>query len=78
MSTVKHVASMHAYKNKYDTFTAVIRDEATGDKVVERFATYDEARNYVRTIVWERYGAGRYASMRRGKNEYLANYWIGT
>lgn len=70
-----HVATMNAFANKFGGFTGAIRNEQTREIIRERFATYDEARNWVRSKAWEMFGPGNYASMRR-KGEYLANYWI--
>ncbi len=70
-----HAATITAFPNKFGTFTGIIRNEATKEKIVERFQTYDEARNFVRTKAWEMFGPGNYASMKR-KGEYLANYWV--
>ena len=68
------LATIAAFPNKFGTFTGAIRYEATKEIIRERFATYDEARNFVRLTVWDKLGPVRYASMRR-KGEYLANVW---
>jgi hypothetical protein len=72
---MRHAATITAFANKFGTFTGVVRDESTGAKTIERFHTLDAARNFARAKVWEAFGPGRYASMRR-KGESLANYWI--
>lgn len=72
---MRHAATITAFPNKFGSFTGVVRDESTGAKTLERFGTFDGARNFVRLKVWDMFGPGRYASMPR-KGEYLANYWI--
>lgn len=69
-----HIATINAFENKFGTFTGAIRNEVTKEVVRERFATFDEARNFVKIKVWETFGPVRYASMRR-KGEYYANVW---
>ena len=69
-----HVATINAFPNKFGTFTGAIRDESSREVIRERFETYDEAKNWVRTKAWEMFGPVNYASMRR-KGEYLANCW---
>jgi hypothetical protein len=69
-----HAATVTAFANKFGTFSAVVRDEATKDRIVERFASFDEARNFCKTKAWEMFGAGKFAAMPR-KGGYLANYW---
>lgn len=69
-----HVATINAFANKFGTFTGAIRNEATREIIRERFATYDEARNWVKITAWEKFGPIHYASMRR-RGEYLANCW---
>jgi hypothetical protein len=70
-----HIATVTAFANKFGTFSAVIRDEVTKERKVERFETFDEARNFCKTYAWETFGAGRFAAIPR-KGEYLANYWV--
>lgn len=70
-----HVATITAFANKYGTFSGIIRDERTKEKIIERFETFDEARNFVKTKAWEMFGPGKFAGIPR-KGEYLANYWI--
>jgi hypothetical protein len=72
--TMTHVATINAFANKFGGFTGAIRNEATREVVRERFATYDEAKNFVRTKTWEMFGPVNYAALRR-KGEYLANVW---
>ena len=74
MPTTVHVATVNAFANKFGTFTGAVRIEATGEIRRERFATFDEARNFVRTWAWEAFGPVSYAPMQR-KGEYLANVW---
>jgi hypothetical protein len=69
-----HVATINAFPNKFGTFTGVIRDEATREVIRERFSTYDDARNWIKSKAWEMFGPVKYASIRR-KGEYLANCW---
>jgi hypothetical protein len=71
---MRHVATINAFPNKFGGFTGAIRNEETREIVRERFSTYDEARNFVKTKAWETFGPVNYASMRR-KGEYLANVW---
>jgi hypothetical protein len=73
---VHHIATITAFANKFGTYTAVISSESNGSKITERFQTYDEAKNFCRSKAWDMFGPGRYASMPRGKDEYLANYWV--
>jgi hypothetical protein len=70
-----HAATITAFANKFGTFSAVIRNEETKEKIVERFATFEEAKNFCRLEAWKIFGPGRYAPLPR-KGEYLANYWI--
>ena len=74
MPITRHVATLNAYPNKYGTYTAAIRDESTREVTRERFATLDDARNWVRRTAWDTFGPVSYAAMRR-KGEYLANVW---
>ncbi len=69
-----HVATINAFPNKFGTFSGAIRNEMTKEIVRGRFATYDEARKWVKAQAWEMFGPVRYASMPR-KGEYLANVW---
>ena len=71
---MRHVATINAFPNKFGGFTGAIRNEETREIIRERFATYDEARNFVKAKAWETFGPVNYASMRR-KGEYLANVW---
>jgi hypothetical protein len=73
--TNTHIATITAFANKFGTYSAVIRDERTKERKVERFASFDEARNFCRTYAWKTFGPGKYANIAR-KGEYLANYWI--
>ena len=43
------------------------------DVIRERFATYDDARNFVKAKAWELFGPVNYASMPR-KGEYYATF----
>lgn len=70
-----HIATITAFANKFGTFSAVIRDERTKERIVERFPTFEEARNFVKTRTWEQFGPGKFAAIPR-KGEYLANYWV--
>lgn len=74
MTATAHIATVNAFANKFGTFSAAILDKATGEVVRERFATFDEARNFARTKAWEMFGPVHFAPMRR-KGEYLANVW---
>jgi hypothetical protein len=69
-----HVATVNAFANKFGGFTGAIRNEATKVVTRERFATYDEARNWVKATAWEVCGPVRFAAMPR-KGEYFANVW---
>ena len=69
-----HVATINAFPNKFGTFTGAIRNELSGEIIRERFENLEDAKNWVRTKVWDMFGPVNYASMRR-KNEYLANCW---
>ena len=69
-----HVATINAFENKFGSWTGAILNKETKEVIRERFATYDEARNWVKTKAWEMFGPINYASMRR-KGEYLANCW---
>ena len=71
---MKHVATINAFKNKFGTFTGAIRNETTREVTRERFATYDEARNWARLQAWDLFGPVNYASVPR-KDEYYANVW---
>jgi hypothetical protein len=71
----RHAATITAFANKFGSFSGIIRNESTGAKTIERFESYDAARNFVRIKAWDMFGPGRYASMPR-KGEYLANYWV--
>lgn len=70
----KHVATINAFPNKFGTFTGAFRNEITKEIKRERFATMDEARNWVKQAAYETFGEVNYASLRR-KGEYLANCW---
>jgi hypothetical protein len=70
----KHVATINAFKNKFGTYTGAIRNEETREIIRERFETYDDARNWVKTKAWDMFGPIHYAGMPR-KGEYLANCW---
>ncbi len=70
----KHIATVNAFKNKFGTYSGAIRNEETREIIRERFDTYDEARNWVKTKAWEMFGPIHFASMPR-KDEYLANCW---
>jgi hypothetical protein len=73
-----HIATIAAFANKFDDFTGAIRDEATKGVIKERFNSFDEARNWVRTKSWEMFGPVHYAAVRRKKTmkgEYYANLW---
>ena len=74
--TTKHVATINAFPNKFGTFTGAIRNEITREVIRERFTTYDDARNWVKSKAWEMFGPVNYASIRR-KGEYFANCWKG-
>jgi hypothetical protein len=74
MTTTAHVATINAFANKFGGFTGAIRNEETREVIRERFATYDEAKNFVRIKAWEMFGPVNYAAMPR-KGEYLANVW---
>lgn len=74
MPQVAHVATINAFENKFGNFTGAIRNEETREIIRERFPTFDEARNFVRTKTWEMFGPIRYAVVRR-KSEYYANVW---
>lgn len=69
-----HVASIAAFKNKFGTYSAAIRNEETKEIIRERFSTYDEARNFAKSKAWELFGPVRFASMPL-KGEYRANCW---
>lgn len=71
---IAHVATLNAFANKFGGFTGAVRNEATREVVRQRFATYDDARNFVRAKAWELFGPVNYASMPR-KGEYYANVW---
>lgn len=71
---ITHVATINAFANKFGGYTGAIRNELTKEVVRERFATYDEARNFVKIKTWEVFGPVNYASMPR-KGEYYANVW---
>jgi hypothetical protein len=71
---VAHVATVNAFANKFGTYTGAIRNEATREVIRERFETFDEARNFVRTKAWELFGEVSFAPMKR-KGEYFANCW---
>ena len=64
-----HVATINAFANKFGGFTGAIRNEATREVVRERFATYDEAKNFVRTKAWEMFGSVNYAALRRSTSQ---------
>lgn len=73
-----HIATIAAFANKFDSFTGAIRDEATKEVIKERFNSFDEARNWIRTKSWEMFGPVHYAAVRRKKTmkgEYYANLW---
>jgi hypothetical protein len=72
-----HIATVNAFKNKFGNYTGAIRDERTKEVTRERFDTFDEARNWVRTQAWDRFGPVHYAAMPR-KGEYLANVWAAS
>ncbi len=74
MANTYHLATINAFPNKFGTFTGAIRNESTKEVIRERFQTYDEARNWTKTKVWEMFGPVKYAAMPR-KGEYLANVW---
>ena len=74
MTAPAHVATINAFANKFGTYTGAIRDEATREVIRERFETFDEARNWVKTTAWKKFGPINYAGMPR-KGEYLANCW---
>ena len=71
---MRHVATINAFPNKFGSFTGAVRNEETRYVLSERFATFDEARNFVKGKAWEAFGPVNYASLRR-KGEYLANVW---
>jgi len=70
----KHLATINAFANKFGTYTGAIRNETTREVLRERFNTFDEARNWVRTKAWEMFGPIHYAAVPR-KGEYYANVW---
>lgn len=74
MAQVAHIATVQAYENTMGSFTAAIRNEETREVIIERFPTFDAARNFVRTKAWELYGPITFAPLRR-KGEYRANVW---
>ena len=50
---MRHVATINAFPNKFGGFTGAIRNEETREIIRERFATFDEARNFVKAKAWE-------------------------
>jgi hypothetical protein len=78
LGNTKHIATITAFANKFDTFTGAIRNEETKEIIRERFNSFDEARNWVRTKSWEMFGPVHYAAVRKKrtmKGEYYANLW---
>jgi hypothetical protein len=70
----EHIATITAFKNKFGNFSGIIRCEKTKEKTIKRFDSYDDARNWVKSTAWEKFGPVKYASIPR-KGEYLANCW---
>ena len=73
---MKHIATLEAYENKLGSFTGGIVNHQTKTRVQERFATFDEARNYVRKFAWDTFGPGKFALVGGQSKSYRANYWI--
>ena len=69
-----HIATVMAFANKFGDYTGAIFDEVTKEVVKERFETFDAARNFVRMAASARYGAIKFAPIRR-KGQYYANVW---
>ena len=74
MPNTYHVATVNAFKSKKGDYVGAVRNEWTGEITRERFTTYDEARNWVRSWAYKTFGPVNYASMPR-KDEYYANIW---
>jgi hypothetical protein len=70
-----HIATVTAFENKNGSFSYAIRNEETREVTrASGFKTLCEARNAVRQIAWDTFGAITFAPMAR-KGEYLANAW---
>jgi len=69
-----HVATINAFENKFGDFSGAILNEDTREVVRERFATLDEARNWVKIQAWEMFGPIKFAAVKR-KGEFYANCW---
>lgn len=74
---MKNVAVAMAYANKFGSWTGEVVDVATKTRVSARFETYDEALNFARVKVGEKYGAVKFASVKfkRGHVEYKSFIW---
>jgi hypothetical protein len=75
MKAPYHIATVNAFANKFGTYSGAIRNETTNEIIRERFATLDEAINWVRAKAYNMFGPISFAPLRR-KNEYLANCWL--
>lgn len=74
MTNVAHTATVTAYEAKDDTFSALCRDEVTGEVTKEvGFATIEEATYAAQMMAWN-LGPCTFAKVNKGST-YYANVW---
>jgi hypothetical protein len=74
MANIAHIATVTAYETKDDTFTAVCKDQATGEIVRKPgFETLEEATYAAQMMAWE-IAPCTFAKVKKG-GDYYANAW---